>query len=91
MSKNFEIGAFDLSMIEMRRKRDRKLLKRICELCLELEREIIAFNDGQEYLITPLFREDELVRNIRIVATIMASRIGEINDLDNKQEKADES
>lgn len=87
MSKNFGIGELDLSIIEMRRKRDCKSLKRICDLCLELEREVIAFNDGQEYSLTPLFRADELVSNIRIVATIMAKGIGEINDLDNKQDK----
>lgn len=87
MGRKFGIELFDSSMMEMRRKRDHKSLKRICDLCLELEDAIISFNDDQEYSLTPLFRAEELVNNIRIVATIIAKGIGEINDLDNKQEK----
>lgn len=87
MSGKFWIESFNLSMMEMRRKRDRKSLKRICDLCLELEDAIISFNDDQEYLLTPLFRADESISNIRIIAKIMADRAGETNDSDNIQEK----
>lgn len=89
MSRNFGIESvnFSLSMMEMRRKRDHKTLKRICDLCLELEYAIIEFNDNQECAYTPLFRANETVSNIRIIAKIMADRTGKINDFDNKQEK----
>lgn len=91
MSRKLGMEFFSPSMMEMRRKRDRKSLKRICDLCLELEDAIISFNDDQDYSLTPLFRTEEVVNNIRIIATIIAKGIGEINDLDNKQEKEDES
>lgn len=87
MSGKFGIESFNLSMMEMRRKRDRNSLKRICDLCLELEDAIISFNDDQECSLTPLFLAEELVSNIRTIATIIAKRAGETNDLDNKQEK----
>jgi hypothetical protein len=87
MNRKFGMELFSPSMMEMRRKRDYKSLKRICDLCLELEDAIISFNDDQGYSLTPLFRAEELVNNIRIIATIIAKGIGEINDLDNKQEK----
>jgi hypothetical protein len=87
MSRNFGIDPFNLSMMEIRRKRDHKSLKRICDLCLELEYAIIEFNENQEYALTPLFRANETVGNIRIIAKIMADRVGETNDLDSKQEK----
>lgn len=86
MSRNFSM-LFDTVMMEMKRKRDHKSLKRICDLCLELEDAIISFNNDQEYFLTPLFRADETVGNIRIIAKIMADRTGETNDSDNKQEK----
>lgn len=87
MSRKFDMLSFDPVMVEMRRKRDYNSLKRICDLCRELECAIISFNDGQEYSFTPLFRADRLVNNIWIIATIMADRAGETNDSDNKQEK----
>lgn len=87
MSRSFRMDLFDSSMMEMRRKRDHNSLKRICDLCLELEYAIISFNDDQEFSLTPLFRAEELVNNIRIIAMIMAKGAGEINDLGNKQEK----
>lgn len=90
MSREFNMLSFDPVMIEMRRKRDYKFLKRIYDLCLELEYAIIAFNDSQEYALTPLFRADETVGNIRIIAKIMADRAGETNDSDKKQEKDEE-
>jgi hypothetical protein len=79
MSKNFGIDPFNLSMMEMKRKREHKSLKRICDLCLELECAIIEFNDNQEFALTPLFRADETVGNIRIIAKIMADRAGDKN------------
>ena len=87
MSRNFDMLSFDSVVMEMRRKRDYKSLKRICDLCLELEYAIIEFNDSQEYALTPLFRADETIGNIGIIAKIMADRTGETNDSDNKQEK----
>lgn len=87
MNRNLRMNFFDTSMMEMRRKRDLRSLKRICDLCRELECAIISFNEGQEYSFTPLFRADRLVNNIWIIATIMADRAGETNDSENKQEK----
>lgn len=84
MSREFDMISLNLDMMEMRRKRDYKLLKRIYDLCIELEYAIIEFNDSQEYALTPLFRADETVGNIRIIAKIMADRAGETNDSDNK-------
>ena len=90
MSRNLRMDFFDPVIMEMKQKRDYKSLKRICDLCLELEYAIIEFNDSQEYALTPLFRADETVGNIRTVAKIMADRAGETNDSDNKQEKENE-
>jgi hypothetical protein len=87
MSRKFDMLSFDPVVMEIRRKRDYKSLKRICDLCLELKCAIIEFNDSQEYALTPLFRADETVGNIWFVAKIMADRTGETNDSDNKQEK----
>lgn len=90
MSRNFGIGSFDLSMIEMRRKRELRSLKRICDLCRELECAIVSFNDSQEYSFTPLFRSDRLVNNIGIIATIMANRTGDMVDLNKTNNEAGE-
>lgn len=87
MSREFNMLSFNPVVMEMRRKRDYKSLKRICDLCLELEYAIIEFNCNQDYTLTPLFRANETVGNIRIIAKIMADRSGETNDSDNKQEK----
>lgn len=87
MSREFDMLSFNPVMMEMRRKRDYRSLKRICDMCLELEYAIIEFNDNQEYALTPLFRANETVGNIRIIAKIMADRAGETNDLDSKQER----
>ena len=90
MRNRFNISLFDTDMIERRRKRDNESLKRICDLCLKLEDAIMRFNDDQDYVLTPLFRANETVNNIRIIAKIMADRNGELVDIDNKQEKEDE-
>ena len=79
MSREFDMLSFNTAMMETRRKHDYKSLKRICDLCLELEYAIIEFNDNQDYNLTPLFRANETVGNIRIIAKIMADRSGEKN------------
>lgn len=87
MRNRFDMSLFDPDMMERRRKRDNKSLKRICDLCLLLEDAIMRFNNDQDYVLTPLFRANETVNNIRIIAKIMADMNGETNDSDNKQEK----
>lgn len=84
MSINFRTDLFDSSMMEMRRNRDHKSLKKICNLCLELEEAIVSFNEDQDFSLTPLYRAEELVNNIRIIAMIMARGTEGIN---NKQDK----
>lgn len=90
MRNQFDMLSFDSAMIEQRIKRDYESLKRICDLCLKLEDAIMRFNNDQDYMLTPLFRANETVNNIRIIAKIMADRSGEPADIDNKQEKLDE-
>lgn len=90
MRNRFNMSLFDPVMMERRRKRDNESLKRICDLCLLLEDAIMRFNNDQDYVLTPLFRANETVNNIRIIAKIMADRNEELVDIDNKQEKEDE-
>ena len=87
MRNGFNISLFDAGMMEQRRKRDNESLKRISDLCLLLEDAIMRFNDDQDYALTPLFRANETVNNIRIIAKIMADRNGELVEIDNEQEK----
>jgi hypothetical protein len=68
--------SFETARWREERKRDYESLKRIEDLCLQLQNELIQYNDNQKSNITPLFRADETINNIRILAKIMADRTG---------------
>ncbi len=67
---------FEIARWQEEKKRDYESLKRIEALCLLLQNELIQYNDNQKGILTPLFRADETINNIRILSKIMADRTG---------------
>lgn len=86
MDNRVFFDSFEIARWREEKKRDYESLKRIEDLCLQLQNELIQYNDNQKSNLTPLFRADETINNIRILAKIMADRTcGRLEQTDEQE------